>query len=123
MLNPSWKGATQDLEDTRQENLIKQQAAQRKEYEEKERRAVAARKAEDDERRRAETATRVARGMSRGRGVGRAGAINPISTTSYVGVGGGQEGGRRTTRGISTARRSTIGVRKGITSVRGTGKG
>ncbi|KAF7511618.1 hypothetical protein GJ744_003781 [Endocarpon pusillum] len=69
ILNPSWHGSSQDLADSEQETLLKQQAAERRECEEQERRTEAARKAEADERRRAEgAAARLPRGGARGRG-------------------------------------------------------
>lgn len=120
ILNRDWQGASQDLMAAEQETLLKQQAAERRQNEEEERRAAAARKAEEDECRRAEAATRVPKGTSRGRGrgFGRAGGTNALSSTSYVGVGG--QGGRRGVgRGSSTARRTTSGIGRGTASVRG----
>ena len=124
ILNPSWQGANQDLADAEQEIYIKQQAAERREYEEQERRAAAAREAEEHERRTAEAATRVLRRPSRGRarGLGRAGGSNPVSNTSYVGVGG-QGGVRGTARASSMARRTTSGIGRGVGSVRGRSRG
>ncbi|KAJ5888053.1 hypothetical protein N7495_008094 [Penicillium taxi] len=65
ILNPEWKGATQDVADMEQETIQKQQAAERREQAIRQQREAAARKAEEEERRRA-VSTRGTRGSSRG---------------------------------------------------------
>ncbi|KAL8995292.1 MAG: hypothetical protein Q9169_004936 [Polycauliona sp. 2 TL-2023] len=56
ILDPSWHGATQDLADTENESLLKQQEKERSELEELQRREARARKAEEEEKRRLESA-------------------------------------------------------------------
>ena len=80
ILNPNWKGATQDLADAENEVLEKQREAERRAVELERRREEARRKAEDEERRKlaAPSTTRgtTARGsrVGRGRGLGRGGS-------------------------------------------------
>ncbi|KAI9892411.1 MAG: hypothetical protein M1814_001614 [Vezdaea aestivalis] len=100
LLNPDWHGASQDLADLESESTLKQQAAERREIEERMRAEAATRRAED-ERKKAErdsTATGATRGRGRTRsraGSGAASATAGSTSTSsrYVGVGG--QGGRR----------------------------
>lgn len=134
ILSPSWHGSSQDLADSEQEALLKQQAAERREYEEQERRMEAARKAEADERKRAEgAAVRLPRAGARGRGRGLGGrgaargAYQTADNTTYVGAGESGQGrvsGRGTTRGSSTtSRRTTSGIGRGVGPVRGRVRG
>ncbi|OAL33040.1 hypothetical protein AYO22_00125 [Fonsecaea multimorphosa] len=87
ILDPSWQGASQDIEDIEEEALEKQRAADRREAEEEERKRVAAKQAQEEERRKLETATKPTRGTSRGTGrMGAAGRGSAASTqsSSYV---------------------------------------
>ena len=116
ILNPNWKGATQDVADMENEQVLKAQAAERRAAEEERRREDARRKAEDEERQRqAGTVARGARGTrGRGRGVGRTGGLSsgygansgssstggrgslqpPASTRGGSGIGRGTARGR-----------------------------
>ncbi|KAL8944533.1 MAG: hypothetical protein Q9211_000544 [Gyalolechia sp. 1 TL-2023] len=79
ILDPSWRGATQDMADIESESIAKQQQKERRELEEAQKREARARKAEEDERRKAENLVmktpRAGRGRvrptSRGGGSGR----------------------------------------------------
>lgn len=107
ILNPNWRGATQDVADMENETIQRQQAAERREQALQQQREAAARKAEEEERRRALN-TRGGRGSSRGTvrstGLGRTPSVN----TSRTG----------TTRGSST----TASTRRPVSgNVRGTG--
>ncbi|KAF1826406.1 uncharacterized protein K489DRAFT_297619, partial [Dissoconium aciculare CBS 342.82] len=53
ILNPQWKGATQDLEDIENEDIRRQHDAQRRAAEEQRKREEAQRRAEEEERQRA----------------------------------------------------------------------
>ncbi|MCJ1304720.1 hypothetical protein MMC08_007533 [Hypocenomyce scalaris] len=122
ILNPSWRGASQDVANIENESVLKQQAAERREIEEHQRREAAARKAEDEERRRVETAAGRATRGSRGRGRG-SGKAGTNSTSGYVGVGG-QGGVKGTARGGGTIPgRAGSGIGRGIGSGRGRGRG
>ncbi|KAI4093890.1 MAG: hypothetical protein L6R37_007327 [Teloschistes peruensis] len=78
ILDPSWRGASQDLADLENESLFKQQEKERRDLEEAQRREARARKAEEDERRKAENAgTKTPRGgRNRGRGTSRGAAVS-----------------------------------------------
>lgn len=110
ILNPEWKGATQDLVDAENEALQKQQEAQRRAAEVERRREEAQRKAEEEERRRAAgTAPSSSRGYGRGvtrgrvRGVARGGATSS-SSSAY---------GADTTSGSAASSRNTSGIGRG----------
>ncbi|GAB7352554.1 hypothetical protein MBLNU459_g2939t1 [Dothideomycetes sp. NU459] len=71
ILNPTWQGASQDLEDVEHESTMRQQAAERRAAEDQARRDAAARRAEEEERRKT-VAPAAARGTrARGRGAAR----------------------------------------------------
>lgn len=72
VLNPSWRGATQDLSDVENERLQRRQEKERRLAEEVQKREAAMRKAAEDEKKRDEIASgRRSRGIvSRGRGTG-----------------------------------------------------
>jgi hypothetical protein len=116
ILNPEWKGSTQDLADMEGEALQKQQEAERRAAEAEQRREEARRKAEDDERRRAAgtgPSSRVGRGVPRGRvrgsvrgsvrGVPRGGATSSSSSTY----------GADTTSSSVASSRNTSGIGRG----------
>jgi DASH complex subunit Duo1 len=120
ILNPNWRGASQDLADIENEAVLKAQAAERRAAEEERRREEARRRAEDEERQRqAGTATRVRGARSRGRGVGRGGGV---SSTGYV-AAGGSNASLGVTRDVpqSTVRGGS-GTGRGIVGMRGRGK-
>lgn len=112
ILNPSWQGASQDLEDLENADLRRQQEAERRAMEEQRRREEALRKAEEEERKKA-AAVATGRG-----GVGRRGSVRgtSASTRGYTGVGG-QTGRVRGTTGT----RGTAG--RGSSTTRGRGRG
>lgn len=115
ILNPKWQGATQDITDTENEAIQKQQAAERRELEMQQRREAAAKKAEK-EKKKAEAAAagvRGSRGTNRGRvraGHGRS------SSTSFSGRG--QASGR----GTIAPRNVSSGITRGPATARGRGK-
>lgn len=119
ILNPNWRGASQDVADMENEAVLKAQAAERRAAEEERRREEARRRAEDEERQRqAGTAVRGVRG-SRGRGRG-AVRGSSISGTGYVAGGSSSLPAPRGTY-QSTAGRSGIG--RGIGGTRGRARG
>ncbi|KAA8566961.1 hypothetical protein EYC84_010057 [Monilinia fructicola] len=64
ILNPNWRGASQDVADMENEQVLKAQAAERRAAEEERRRDAARQRAEDEERQRqAGTTTRARRDM------------------------------------------------------------
>ncbi|KZF19756.1 hypothetical protein L228DRAFT_40257 [Xylona heveae TC161] len=113
ILNPSWHGATQDVADMEKEAILKRQAAERKEQEERQKREAAIRAAEEAERRKAETASRGAtRGTrSRGRVLGRGASMRPSAVPAPTRVPS------RTNTTAASRAGSNIG--RGIGSTRG----
>ncbi|CAG8961242.1 hypothetical protein HYFRA_00013298 [Hymenoscyphus fraxineus] len=110
ILNPNWKGASQDIVDMENETVLKAQAAERRAAEEERRREDARRRAEEEERsRQAGTTTRGTRGT---RGRGRAGRAVSSGYGSSGYVAGGPRGSSNTTR-------SGSGIGRGTGSVRG----
>ncbi|KAJ4131623.1 hypothetical protein NW768_005816 [Fusarium equiseti] len=98
ILDPGWKGATEDMAEQEAEAIQKQQAAERKAAEEEERREqLRQRREEEEERRRLAAAapargtrgtraTRVVRGATRARGTARAGSSIATSTSRTTGI-------------------------------------
>ncbi|TPX18073.1 uncharacterized protein E0L32_011843 [Thyridium curvatum] len=119
ILNPEFKGATQDLLEIESENLRKQQEAERKAEELERRREAARRKAEEDERQRlvAPSSTSSSRGLARGtRSRGRV-----YSRGSGIGRGGSTSGSMSDTSTSSLQRtRSGSGIGRGFGGTRGT---
>lgn len=113
ILNPNWQGASQDIADMENEQVLKAQAAERRVAEEERRREEARRRAEDEERQRqAGTAVRGARGTrGRGRGTGR-------GLSSGYGLSG-SSGTSSLGRGTSQTSRSSTGIGRSSGSVRG----
>lgn len=119
ILNPNWKGATQDLQDIENDALQKQRAAERRAAEEERRREDLRRRVEEREQAR-QAGTTITRGPStrgtrgRGRGAPRGGSstYGQGSSSSTPGTRGGSGIGRgvpgRTTRG---GRGASRGVR------------
>ena len=120
ILNPNWQGASQDIADGENEEILRRQEKERRREEEIRREEAREREREEEERRRmTEGATKGSRGRGRGagRGVGRG------VSSGYVGVGG-QGGVRGTARGAATTpRRVTTGIGRGLTSGGGRGRG
>lgn len=114
ILNPQWQGASQDLVDIQNEDIQRQQAAQRREAEEQARREAAARRA-DEERRKVEAS---ASGSTRGRPRGGLRTRGASTSSGYVGVGG--QAGRGVNRTASTSARGGSGIGRGT---RGRGRG
>ena len=121
LLNPNWDGASQDIEDMENEDLRRQQEAERRAAEELRRREEAQRRAEEEERRKAVAASTPGRGGSKVRGT-------RGSSRGYVGVGGqtgrGRGGSSTGARGGSTSGTTGSGIaRSGSTRGRGRGLG
>lgn len=123
VLNPSWKGSTQDILDIEAEAIQKQQAAERRALEVERRREEAKRRAEEEERRRqagTTAAPRATRGLrSRGRGgvsriagTGRGTSSAPSSGTQL----------QRSLSGAGAGRRASSGIARSRGLVRGTGR-
>ena len=120
ILNPAWKGASQDLEDLENEDARRQQEAERRVVEEQRRREEAQRRAEEEERRKA---TAAAAGTGRGGSKTRGTRGSSSSSRGYVGVGG-QSGRGRGTTGSMVGSTSGNGLgRAGSTRGRGRGLG
>lgn len=115
ILNPQWQGASQDIADGENEEVLRRQERERREAEEARRAEAREREKEEEERRRmtegAVTKGSRARGRGSGRGPSRAGS------SGYVGVGG--QGGRGSARGTGSG--SIPGRGSGIG--RGTARG
>ncbi|EAQ84972.1 hypothetical protein CHGG_08986 [Chaetomium globosum CBS 148.51] len=88
LLNPEWKGSTQDVADMEQEALSKQQEAERRAAEAEQRREEIQRRAEEEERRRAAgTPSSLSRGVGRGVTRGRVrGATRGVTRGATRGV-------------------------------------
>ncbi|KAK4217290.1 DASH complex subunit Duo1-domain-containing protein [Rhypophila decipiens] len=133
ILNPNWKGSTQDLQDIENEAIQKQQEAERQAAERERRREEARRKAEEEERKRTAgvpvqrsgsvrgSSVRGSRGIARGRGgLTRGGA--PVAARTDSGQSS-TYGTSRTTSGIGRGFGSTRGTRGGTgTGTRGTSR-
>nr|POF03982.1 dash complex subunit duo1 [Quercus suber] len=113
ILNPAWKGATQDLEDVESEELRRQQEVERRAAEETRRREEAQRKLEEEEKRKA-----VAPSVSGSRGRVRGARGTSTSSRGYVSIGGPRGRGAAT----ATSTRGGVGVGRS-NSVRGRGRG
>ena len=128
ILNPNWKGSTQDLQDIEAEAAARQQALERKAAEDERRREEARRKAEEQDRARlAGTSSAAGRGSGvRGvRGVrGLRGSRSGILRGSGTGAGtsSGYGGATSSTRGGSQIGRG-FGASRTTRGTRGTGTG
>lgn len=112
LLDPNWKGASQDLVDAENEVVMRAQAAERKAAEEARRREEARAKAEEEERVRLAGGTTRGR-VTRGRGRGLRGSVS------------GSVSGQRPASGLGrtvSQRGSGIG-RGGVSSTRGRARG
>ncbi|KAL8673887.1 MAG: hypothetical protein Q9168_001707 [Polycauliona sp. 1 TL-2023] len=114
ILDPSWHGATQDLADTENESLLKQQEKERSELEELRRREARARKAEEEEKRRLENAGSKSSRGARGRGRGSSRAGRSASQASQSGsTTPARPSGSRVARAGSGIGRGTRGRSRG----------
>ena len=124
ILNPSWQGASRDLEDMEGEEMRRLQEAERRAAEEQRRREELERKREEEERRRAAAAAAPASktGTSRGRGRGSSSGVSGVRGTrasTRAGAGVGRSG---STRGGTAGSGTGSGVGR-TTSTRGRGRG
>ncbi|KAI4257419.1 MAG: hypothetical protein LQ352_001655 [Teloschistes flavicans] len=117
ILDPSWRGASQDLANIENESLLKQQEKQRRELEEAQRREARGRRAEEDERSKAENAgTKTTRaGRNRGRGTSRGAAASQSTGQSY------SDSNARDTK--SRVARAGNAIGRGLGSHRGRSRG
>lgn len=113
ILNPQWQGATQDLEDAENEDLRRQQEAERRVQEEQRRREEAQRRAEEEERRRAVATPTGGRSGTKTRGV----RGSSSSSRGYTAVGG------QTGRGRGTVGTRGSGIGRVSSTTRGRGRG
>ncbi|KAF2153230.1 hypothetical protein K461DRAFT_137450 [Myriangium duriaei CBS 260.36] len=114
LLNPEWRGATQDMEDMENESMLRQQAAERRAAEEETRREAAARAAEEEDRKRAAVSSSSRGTRARGRGLS--------STTRGTSTRGATLASASTRRTTSTTRAGS-GIGRGISGSRGRGRG
>ncbi|KAH6616980.1 DASH complex subunit Duo1-domain-containing protein [Chaetomium tenue] len=122
LLNPEWKGSTQDVADMEHEALSKQQEAERRAAEAEQRREEIQRRAEEEERRRAAgTPSSLSRGVSRGVTRGRVrGATRGVTRGATRGVTRGAAAsssstayGADTTSSSVASSRNTSGIGRG----------
>lgn len=118
VLNPNWRGSTQDIADMENEVLARQREEQSRELEERERSEEGNnRRGEEEDRRRDARPATTGPGRGRGGGLGRGarksvvGSVSGTGRGSYTGVGG--QGGRGISRG-----RPGSGVARGSGTVR-----
>lgn len=118
ILNENWKGASQDLADMENEEVMKRKMKELRAQEEERRREQAKQRAEDEERQR-QAGTSVTRGTrGRGRGLAR-GTTGTVRGSGYA--GSGAAGG---TRSIPTPTvRGASGIGRGIGASRGRARG
>ena len=119
ILNPNWHGASQDALDIENESVLRQQAIERREYEEQQRKEAAARKLQEEDQRRADGVTgKGARGRGRGR------ASTRGSSLSSSGYGSTTTQSRGASRGGSTPGIASSGLGRGVSgSTRSRGRG
>ncbi|GAM84087.1 hypothetical protein ANO11243_020790 [Dothideomycetidae sp. 11243] len=113
LLNPEWKGATQDVEDQENESVLRQQAAERRAAEEEMRREAAARAAEEDERKRAASSSTTRGTRARGRGV--------ATSTRGASARGARSASSTTRQTTTTTSRAGSGIGRGVGGTRGRG--
>jgi len=123
LLNPGWKGATQDLADIENEALQKQQEAERRAAEAERRREEARRRAEEEERKRlvapSSSSSSATRGTTRGSRVRSRGGLTRGASSGY-GLSSSNTTSSSSSSGIPSAR-SASGIGRGFGSARGTG--
>ncbi|KAJ0424121.1 DASH complex subunit Duo1-domain-containing protein [Aspergillus carlsbadensis] len=111
ILNPNWKGASQDAADLENEEYLRQQAAERRERELQQQTEAAARKAKEDERRAQSAGARGTRGLTKGRtraGLGRAPSVSYARTSAS---------GARTTSTVTGSKSSTTTTRRPVSGI------
>jgi hypothetical protein len=113
ILNPQWKGATQDLEDLENEDIRRQHEAQQRAADEQRKREEAQRRAEEEERQRAIAAAT----PTSGRGVSRTRSVRGASSSTRGSAASRGRGTTGTTRGASASSHTRTA------SVRGRGRG
>ncbi|KAL8716342.1 MAG: hypothetical protein Q9220_000247 [cf. Caloplaca sp. 1 TL-2023] len=117
IMDPSWRGATQDMADLEHESLFKQREQERQELEEAQRREARARKAEEDERKKLEHAAmktpRGARGSARATPRGRS-SSQLSSQSAATGTGASQS---------SRVARAGSAIGRGANAYRGRSRG
>ena len=117
ILNPSWGGATKDVQDMENDVILMQQQVERRAAEEERRKEEARRRAEDEERQRqAGTSVRGSRG--RGRGVGRGIRRGVAAGSGSVGSAGSEGGSRG---GSQAPGRVSSGIGRGLGGTRSRG--
>lgn len=121
ILNPQWQGASQDIADGENEEVLRRQEKERRGAEELRRAEAREREKEEEERRRMTEGGTTKGPRSRGSGLGR--GPSRAGSSGYVGVGG--HGGRGTAReagaGAGTIAGRTSGIGRG--TVRGRVRG
>ena len=117
ILNPNWQGASQDIADRENDEVLRRQEQERREAEEERRARQREAEREEEERRRTIEASKGPKGRG-GKVIGN----RSTRGRGYVGVGG-QGGVRGTARGGTTVSRSGSGVGRGFNSSRGRGRG
>ena len=117
ILNPNWHGATQDIADGENEEVIRRQEKERREADEERRARQREAEREEEERRRTIESSKGSKGRG-GRGVGR----GSTRAGGYVGVGG-QGGVKGTARGGTTYGRTGSGIGRGLGGSRSRGRG
>lgn len=121
IMNPNWQGATQDLADGENDEILRRQEKERRQAEEQRREEAREREREEEERRRMTEGPTTKGPRGRGRGVGR--GVGRGAPGGYVGVGG-QGGVRGTARGGGTTPgRVGSGIGRGLGAGRGRGRG
>ncbi|KAK4691287.1 hypothetical protein P7C71_g5676, partial [Lecanoromycetidae sp. Uapishka_2] len=121
ILNPNWQGASQDIADGENDEILKRQEKERRLAEEQRREEAKEREKEEEERRRMTEGPTTKGARGRGRGAGR--AVGRGVSSGYVGVGG-QGGVRGTARGGGTAPgRVGSGIGRGLGAGRGRARG
>ena len=120
ILHPQWQGATQDIADSENDEILRRQEKERREAEEIRRAEAREREKEEEERRKLTEGATTKGPRGRGRAVGRS-MGSRAGSGGYVGVGG-QGGVRGTARGSGMAPgRSTSGIGRGVARGRSRG--
>ncbi|EGS19809.1 DASH complex subunit duo1-like protein [Thermochaetoides thermophila DSM 1495] len=117
ILNPEWKGATQDLLELEAEERRRQEEVERRAAEAERRREEARRKAEEEERRRAAAAAAAA--APAGRSVGRGTTRGRVRGSGLTRGASSSASGSETTRTTSGIARGGFGYTRGTARYRG----
>ena len=120
ILNPQWQGASQDIADAENDEVLRRQDKERREAEELRRAEAREREKEEEERRKLTEGASSKGPRGRGRGVNR-GVGSRAGSGGYVGVGG-QGGVRGTARGSGAIPgRGASGIGRGVARGRSRG--